>query len=749
MTIQCDHSETLYFYLSTNGDDNGVTLLPFADDDDDNTDKGPSVANSKVERAVWACNQQHFEFWLRLCEFIKREKVTLVGEWHEYLVFGKNAVDQSILMSLVASKHLHKYAMKDGMVIYLPMTIMLQLGQLIDRNKSYRSRWINMWLRLAEQSQFFKFTSCKDLEQVFNTGFPEQPYIYVPHAESLLPYELDLIRQVYTSETAIRQRVKQVGVSNRKGGRIFMTFSPVLGGFSYNLEDCDGQMYYLLMKTAHDLFQRDETLDMSNLRKSEPLDVWLPPPPSSKSSANRKSPSKKKLIGGNYDEEDDDDDEEEEMQADRNDSHVTCIGTEQHRAIFNLCESLLLFETRDQLDASRPRAYLNSKDRFFLSPLEMPTSDTDSLATTYLNKLSGVNSFLHYQKLDTATRIDSLDNEVDYDESHLEVTPKLKSSISSSSNTKTAAAAALPLRQKTVPFGLVTDQMSQPHYQVLEYAETHWRKAATLYVIDIPDQVLITIHPMRFANILCRARRFTYCLEGGIDQWRVWVDYWSKKPGWQLINLNPGSRSEHGSDPNEQKSNQQIKNFSIPIFAYTNCGITTDSVCKMHLEAVGRRVEKVKITDSNNRQFPKPMPMTTNNMGVSLLGDESAQDAWGVAQAGLKSNNNKAKPTIPTEPRSMSSSSSDDDDDDADNMPPPKRPKLTLPPNNTSSNQSDTDRSTWAALRSSSSQIPTYGRLDEGSNMSIPIQLATSQTLSRSAGGDGENSQEEDAMAED
>ena len=97
----------------------------------------------------------------------------------------------------------------------------------------------------------------------------------------------------------------------------------------------------------------------------------------------------------------------------------------------------------------------------------------------------------------------------------------------------------------------------------------------------------------------------------------------------------------------------------------------------------------------------------------------------------------------------MSSSSSDDDDDDADNMPPPKRPKLTLPPNNTSSNQSDTDRSTWAALRSSSSQIPTYGRLDEGSNMSIPIQLATSQTLSRSAGGDGENSQEEDAMAED
>jgi len=131
---------------------------------------------------------------------------------------------------------------------------------------------------------------------------------------------------------------------------------------------------------------------------------------------------------------------------------------------------------------------------------------------------------------------------------------------------------------------------SQPHFQVIEYAETHWRKSANLYVINIPDGALLkdSSNPIRQHFVSLKTPYLLF--GGGIDQWRVWVDYWCKKPIGQFTNLNPGVDTVETSTLGRQKfSNQKIKNLSVPIFAYTKCGITPDAIRGRQLDAIEKQ----------------------------------------------------------------------------------------------------------------------------------------------------------------
>jgi hypothetical protein len=306
-------------------------------------------------------------------------------------------------------------------------------------------------------------------------------------------------------------------------------------------------------------------------------------------------------------------------------------------------------------------------------------------------------------------------------------------------------------KQKTIPFGLVTDQTSQPHFQVIEYAETHWRRSANLYVIKIPDKVLINVHPIRFANILCRSRRFTYCLEGGIDQWRAWVDYWCNKPIGQFTDLNPGSRGSGdidnggGGRADQKFNNQRIKNLSVPIFAYTKCGITPDKLCKGQVDAVEKQLGNVRISEHSPSSAPrKPSYKAADR---SLFGDESAQDSWEVANSRLIESSKNARPTIPAD----TDSPPDITEDDLlrEMLPPAKRRKHRLKTKHSSDDEAGIDGDgVSSSLASSSSQIPTLGPFDEGSNMSIPFSsLRTSQNLKHNGIGET-GAEDEDAMTD-
>lgn len=325
------------------------------------TSSGNNNNNNKID--VYACRLGNVLSWLKVCEFITTNKVTILGNWEDYYRLD-NIVDQSILMSKIPEKYLLKKSTDSGLIILMPMAILNQLsvgsssmprkkkGSTTNSNSNNDNdgkMWIKSWLGVLSNPNtrhLIKLASYNTLKDtILHKDFARYPNIYVPHAEAMTLYEWELLASVHELPE-VKEKIKDSynDIAKHKAN-VFITFNPSLGNYGY-FQNSEATNYSLLVLHGKGLFETDNDCDLADIIVSlnnERRPCWIT---KSKTITETQATGQPKLPINYLVEKDnqDDEDEEEEDGVARRMNNMLDTNQLLKIQILEFCERQLYFK---------------------------------------------------------------------------------------------------------------------------------------------------------------------------------------------------------------------------------------------------------------------------------------------------------------------------------------------------------------------------------------------------------------------
>lgn len=569
--LPCDSKQTIYFY-STKSEGINISF-------------GTSevLKDKNDDLAVWACRKSHFVDWIRLCEFLRDNNATLLGQWSDYMRC-RTAVDQSILMATIGRVHLETRAAVNGLVTYLPQAIAAQLGCILDPGKMGESRWHQAWTQLHSHPNvyppvpdIYKIASCFSLEETL-AEFERHPYIFIPHAEALTIYEWSVLVQVFQSQS-LKDKRRELRQAGHRSTYIYVSFSAALGGFSHRHKEYDGSNYHLLLHESSNIFQ-SETIDFERVVLGTGSGAWVPNKWHPFEERSRKYKQRSNVTRNK---EDDDDDNNNNNELDSEEVGLTQeneglfsafapIGVCSEQDILNFCERMLILENEESVVPERPRVDIDKLNDFLVHHINTPEGNFPTTVAAFKRNLWSTPSEYYTQSITSeeaepvsTSRTSSKppkrqprrrDDEENFNMDEEMVAESRLAAANSTTQNNTI------FYQTPYPIGLAMVQLSIPNYQVIEYCETHGR-FTVLYRLNLSEKEFLRINPIRLSNILAHARQHTYCLIGGRALWQRYCHRWLRAKDDNFMKLYHGDGA-----------------VSVPLVAFAS-GITVSKIARL------------------------------------------------------------------------------------------------------------------------------------------------------------------------